>query len=98
MLTAVRHGLPAALADRLTDEARASFAEAPRDARFKLLCQALSVTEAVLLDELAKASGSKYSMNPPSIPKALRCSQHASPRSPKSSRLSCPAPKRVAST
>ena len=49
MSTAVRHGLPAAVADRLTDEARASFAEAPRDARFKLLCQALSVTEAVLL-------------------------------------------------
>ena len=49
--------MPAVLADRLTDEARASFAEAPRDARFKLLCQALSVTEAVLLDELSKASG-----------------------------------------
>ena len=49
--------MPAALAARLSDEARAAFAEAPRDARFKLLCQALGVTEAVLLDELAKATG-----------------------------------------
>ena len=36
--------MPAALAERLSDEARATFAEAPRDARFKLLGQALGVT------------------------------------------------------
>ncbi|MEY3491242.1 MAG: hypothetical protein RL309_370 [Verrucomicrobiota bacterium] len=72
MLTAVRHGLPAALADRLTDEARASFAEAPRDARFKLLCQALSVTEAVLLDELAKASGLEVLDEPAVDPEGVK--------------------------
>ena len=49
MLTVDRHGLPSALAERLSDEARASFAEAPREARFKFLAQALNLDEAALL-------------------------------------------------
>ena len=53
MLTADQHGLPRALAERLGDEARAAFAEAPREARFKLLAQALNLDEAALLAELA---------------------------------------------
>jgi len=43
MLTVDRHGLPPALAERLTDEARASFAETPREARFRFLAQALGL-------------------------------------------------------
>ena len=47
MLTVDRHGLPSALAERLTDEARASFAETPREGRFKFLAQALGLEGAV---------------------------------------------------
>ena len=57
MLTADQHGLPRALAERLGDEARAAFAEAPREARFKLLAQALNLDEAALLAELARLTG-----------------------------------------
>ncbi len=57
MLTVDRHGLPSALAERLTDEARAAFAETPREARFKFLAQALNLNEAGLLAELAKLTG-----------------------------------------
>jgi len=57
MLTVDRHGLPSALAERLTDEARAAFAESPREARFKFLAQALNLNEAGLLAELAKLTG-----------------------------------------
>jgi hypothetical protein len=49
MLTVDRHGLPSALAERLTDEVRASFAETPREGRFKFLAQALNLDEAALL-------------------------------------------------
>ena len=57
MLTADQHGLPRALAERLGDEARAAFAEAPREARFRLLAQALNLDEAALLAELARLTG-----------------------------------------
>ena len=45
MLTVDRHGLPSALAERLTDEVRASFAETPREGRFKFLAQALGLDD-----------------------------------------------------
>ena len=54
MLTVDRHGLPSALAERLTDEVRASFAETPREGRFKFLAQALNLDEAALLAEVHK--------------------------------------------
>jgi general secretion pathway protein E len=55
MLTVDRHGLPSALAERLTDEARAAFAETPREARFKFLASSLGLDEAALLAELSRA-------------------------------------------
>ena len=57
MLTIDQHGLPRALAERLGDETRAAFAEAPREARFKLLAQALGLDEAALLAELSRLTG-----------------------------------------
>ncbi|MEY4271280.1 MAG: hypothetical protein RL250_146 [Verrucomicrobiota bacterium] len=57
MLTADQHGLPRALAEKLGDDVRAAFAEAPREARFKLLAQALNLDEAALLAELARLTG-----------------------------------------
>jgi general secretion pathway protein E len=57
MPSADQHGLPRALAERLGDDARAAFAEAPREARFRLLAQALNLDEAALLAELARLTG-----------------------------------------
>ncbi|WP_043589435.1 GspE/PulE family protein [Geminisphaera colitermitum] len=50
-------GLPPELDARLTDEARAAIAEAPRDQRPDHLASALSLTAEALLNELALATG-----------------------------------------
>ena len=72
MLTVDRHGLPSALAERLTDEARAAFAETPREGRFKFLAQTLAVDEAGLLAELAKLTGLEVLEEPAIDPEGLK--------------------------
>ena len=72
MLTADQHGLPHALAERLGDEARAAFAEAPREARFRLLAQALNLDEAALLAELARLTGLEVLEEPAIDPEGLK--------------------------
>ena len=72
MLTVDRHGLPSALAERLTEEARASFAETPREARFKFLAQALGLDEAALLAELARLTGLEVLEEPAIDPDGMK--------------------------
>jgi type II secretory ATPase GspE/PulE/Tfp pilus assembly ATPase PilB-like protein len=72
MLTVDRHGLPPALAERLSDEARASFAETPREGRFKFLAQSLGLDEAGLLAELAKLTGLEVLDEPVIDPDGLK--------------------------
>jgi hypothetical protein len=72
MLTVDRHGLPSALAERLTDEARASFAETPREARFKFLAQALGLDEAALLAELSRLTGLEVLEEPAIDPDGMK--------------------------
>ena len=72
MRTVNRNGLPPAIAERLSDEARASFAETPREARFKFLCQALSLDEAALLAELSKLTGMAVVDEPAIDPDGLK--------------------------
>jgi hypothetical protein len=66
MLTVDRHGLPSALAERLTDEVRASFAETPREGRFKFLAQALNPRSS---PNSPASRASKSWRNRPSIPR-----------------------------
>ena len=49
--------LPAALAERLTDEQSLALAEAPRGSRLRLLAEFLATPEPALLDQLAAAVG-----------------------------------------
>ena len=72
MRTVNRNGLPPAIAERLSDEARASFAETPREGRFKFLCQALSLDEAALLAELSKLTGMAVVDEPAIDPDGLK--------------------------
>ena len=72
MLTVDRHGLPSALAERLTDEVRASFAETPREARFKFLAQALNLDEAALLAELSRLTGLEVLEEPTIDPDGMK--------------------------
>ena len=72
MLTVDRHGLPSALAERLTDEARAAFAETPREARFKFLAGALGLDEAALLAELARLTGLEVLEEPAIDPDGMK--------------------------
>jgi type II secretory ATPase GspE/PulE/Tfp pilus assembly ATPase PilB-like protein len=72
MLTVDRHGLPSALAERLTDEVRASFVETPREGRFKFLAQALNLDEAGLLAELSKLTGLEVLDEPAIDPEGLK--------------------------
>ena len=72
MLTVDRHGLPSALAERLTDEVRASFAETPREGRFKFLAQALNLDEAALLAELSRLTGLEVLEEPAIDPEGMK--------------------------
>ena len=72
MRTVNRNGLPPAIAERLSDEARASFAETPREARFKFLAQALGLDEAALLAELSKLTGLEVLEEPAIDPDGLK--------------------------
>ncbi|MEO0040078.1 MAG: hypothetical protein RIS38_1026 [Verrucomicrobiota bacterium] len=72
MLTVDRHGLPLALAERLTDEVRASFAETPREARFRFLAQALGLDEAALLAELSRLTGLEVLEEPAIDPDGMK--------------------------
>ena len=72
MLTVDRHGLPSALAERLTDEDRATFAETPREARFKFLAQALGLDEAKLLAELSRLTGLEVLEEPAIDPDGMK--------------------------
>jgi general secretion pathway protein E len=72
MVTVDQHGLPPALAERLGDEVRATFAEAPREARFKLLAQALNLDEAALLAELSRLTGLEVLEEPAIDPEGLK--------------------------
>ena len=72
MLTVDRNGLPSALAERLTDEVRASFAETPREGRFKFLAQALNLDEAALLAELSRLTGLEVLEEPAIDPEGMK--------------------------
>ena len=72
MLTVDRHGLPSALAERLTHEVRASFAETPREGRFKFLAQALNLDEAALLAELSRLTGLEVLEEPAIDPEGMK--------------------------
>jgi len=57
MSLATRHGLPSSLIGQLSDAALSLVNETSRENRFKVLAQQLNITEAVLLVQLAQATG-----------------------------------------
>ena len=67
-----RHGLPAALAARLSDETRAAYEESGRDARFRLLAQGLGLDEAGLLKALSDETGLPVLEEPAADPEGVK--------------------------
>ncbi|MFN5805132.1 MAG: hypothetical protein ACK467_05850, partial [Opitutia bacterium] len=67
-----RHGLPAALAARLSDETRAAYEESGRDARFRLLAQGLGLDEAGLLKALSDETGLPVLDEPAADPEGVK--------------------------
>ncbi|MFM9001504.1 MAG: GspE/PulE family protein [Verrucomicrobiota bacterium] len=67
-----RHGLPSALAARLSDETRAAYEESGRDVRFRLLAQGLGLDEAGLLKALAEETGIPVLEEPAADPEGVK--------------------------